>query len=115
MAPFHPTGVLRQNPSEALPRCSGSRARVPHPIRRVHSPDERTESQSRSRSRRTFVFGWMQSGNQLNVVPDLFGGKRTGPLIAACDLRRQRAEGTARAGIVAVSFVQIVIDQLCER
>jgi len=54
----------------------------------------------------------MQSGNQLNVVPDLFGGKRTGPLIAACDLRRQRAEGTARARIIAVRFVQILVNQL---
>src|SRR5438067_767258 len=65
-----------------------------------HSPDERTESQNRSRSRRTFIFGWTQSANQLNVVPDLFGGKRTGPLIAACDFWRQRAEGTAGARII---------------
>jgi hypothetical protein len=34
-APFYPTGVLRQNPSEVLPPCSGSRAKAPHPIRRV--------------------------------------------------------------------------------
>lgn len=56
-----------------------------------------------------------ECGNQLNVVPELFGGDSTGLLIAARDLRRKRAEGTARAGIVAVRFAQIVIDQLCER
>src|SRR5437899_2987002 len=55
-----------------------------------------------------------QTHNQLNVVSDLFGGDRSGPLIAACDLRRQRTEGTARAWIVAVRFVQIVVNQLCE-
>jgi len=54
----------------------------------------------------------MQSGNQLNVVPDLLRGKRTGPLIAACDLRRQRADGTARARIIAVRFVQILVNHL---
>ena len=53
----------------------------------------------------------MQSGNQLNVVPDLFGGKRTGRLIAARDLRRQRAEGTAGARIDAVRFVQIIVNR----
>jgi aryl-alcohol dehydrogenase-like predicted oxidoreductase len=55
-------------------------------------------------------FGW--EANHLNVVPDLFGGKRTGPLIAASDLRRQRAEGTARARIIPVRFVQIIVNQL---
>src|SRR5271169_6452165 len=61
-----------------------------------------------------FVFARKQSCNQLNVVPDLFGGKRTGPLIAARYLRRQRTEGTTRAWIISVRFVQIAVDQLCE-
>ncbi len=33
--PFHPTAVLRQNSSEALPPSSGCRAKAPHPTRRV--------------------------------------------------------------------------------
>jgi hypothetical protein len=53
-----------------------------------------------------------QTGNQLKVISDLFGGERAGPFIAARNLPGQRAEGTARARIVAVRFVQIVIDQL---
>jgi hypothetical protein len=35
LTPFHPPGVLGQNPSEALPPCSGSRAKAPRPIPRA--------------------------------------------------------------------------------
>ena len=104
------------NSSRVRPRSLVFRAKAPHPIRRVpgHRSDERTKNQDRSRSCRPLVSAWKQCGNQLNVVPDLFGGKRTGPLIAARDLRRQSTEGTTRAWIVSMRFVQIVVDQLCE-
>jgi hypothetical protein len=45
---------------------------------------------------------WQQPDNQLKVIPDLFGGKGTGPLIAASEFRRQRAERTAGTWILAV-------------
>ena len=79
-----------------------------------HRSDERAESQDRSRPRRALVLAWQQPDNQLNVIPDLFRGKRTSPLIAASDLRRQCAEGTARTRILAVHIAQVVVDQLCE-
>src|SRR5580765_5578630 len=76
-----------------------------------HRSDERAHRQDRPRSCRTLVLAGKQTGDQLNIVPDLFGGKSAGPLIAAGDLRRQRAEGAARAWIVAVRFVQILVYQ----
>ena len=48
------------------------------------------------------VLAWQQPDDQLKVVPDLLGGQRASPLIATRDLRRQRAEGTARTWILAV-------------
>src|SRR5882757_7754276 len=80
-----------------------------------HSPHECTESQNCSRSCRTHVLAWKQTGNQLNVVLDLFGGKCTGLLIAARDLPRQCAVGASHAWIITVRFVQIVVDQSCIR
>src|SRR5207244_9587523 len=50
----------------------------------------------------------------LNVVSGLLGGDSTSPLIAARNLRRQRTEGTTRAWIISMRFVQIVVEQLCE-
>jgi hypothetical protein len=77
-----------------------------------HRSDERAESQDRSRPGRALVLAWQQPDNQLKVIPDLFGGKRTSPFIAASDLRRQCAEGTARTRIVAVRVAQVVADKL---
>src|SRR5260370_29210134 len=77
--------------------------------------DERAESQDGLRSCRTLVLVRKQTGNQLKVVPDLFGGKCAGLLIAARDLPRQSAEGTTPAWIVTMCFVQIVVDQPCVR
>ncbi len=75
-----------------------------------HRSDQRAESQDRSRPCRAFVLAWEQPGKQLDIFPDLFRGKRTSPLIAASDLRRQRAEGTARTWILAVHIAHVVVD-----
>jgi hypothetical protein len=45
----------------------------------------------------------------------LLGGERAGALIAARDLRCQRAEGTVRTWILAVRIAQVVADKLRER
>src|SRR5712692_8601195 len=61
------------------------------------------------------VVVWKQTRNQLNIVADLLGCEGTGPLIATRDLRRQCTEGTTRAWIISVRYVQIAVNQLCER
>jgi hypothetical protein len=55
-----------------------------------------------------------QPDNQLKVVPHLFRSKRASPLIAASDLWRQCAEGTAPTWILAVQIAHIIVDKFLE-
>jgi hypothetical protein len=79
-----------------------------------HCSDERAESQDRSRPCRALVLAWQQPDKQLKVTLDLLRRKRARPLIAASDLRRQRAEGTTRTRILAVHITQVIVDEPLE-
>src|ERR1700678_1449565 len=79
-----------------------------------HCADESAESQDRFRSGSALVLAWQQPDKQLNVILDLFRGKRTRALVAACDFRCQCAEGTARTWVLAVHIAHIIVDKVLE-